>query len=95
MPYERLTPETLSRIRDTLAQNGLKLHDGAEADEKLAKLRHMYEPYVFALGTYLNQTLPPWIPARKGKDNWQTTAWGQTTGHLEKKPATVGVDDHF
>jgi Ion channel len=94
-PVERLTPETLSRIRDILAQNGLKLHDGADADQKLAKLRNMYEPYVFALGTYLSQTLPPWIPLKKGKDNWQTTAWGQTTGHLEKNPATVGVDDHF
>src|SRR5580693_8731712 len=95
LPEDRLPPAELNRLRNTLAQHGLKLHDGADADEKLAKLRHMYEPYVFALGTYLSQSLPPWIPVKKGKDNWQTTAWGQTTGHLEKNPATVGVDDHF
>jgi len=27
----------------------------------------MYEPYIFALANYLNQTLPPWIPQKKGK----------------------------
>lgn len=94
-PAERLTAETLSHIRDILAQNGLKPHDGAAADQKLAKLRNMYEPYIYGLGNYLNQPLPPWIPLKKGKDNWQTTAWGQTTGHLEKNAATAGVDDHF
>jgi len=39
--------------------------------------------------------LPPWIPAKKGKDNWQTTAWAQSAGHLKKEVATVVADDHF
>ena len=55
----------------------------------------MYEPYIFALATYLNQTLPPWIPLKKGKDNWQTTAWAQTAGMMEKEAALVLPDDHF
>jgi hypothetical protein len=57
----------------------------------------MYEPYIHALAAYLNQTLPPWIPQKKGKDNWQTTAWGQAAGLLEKEkePAHAHVDDHF
>jgi hypothetical protein len=55
----------------------------------------MYEPYIFALATYLNQTLPPWIPLKKGKDNWQTTAWAQTAGVLEKDTFTTIADDHF
>ena len=46
----------------------------------------MYEPYVYALANHLSQSLPPWIPAKKGKDNWQTTAWAQTTGHRREKP---------
>jgi hypothetical protein len=95
LPAERLSAETLARIRDILAQNGLKLRDGAEADEKLRKLRDMYEPYIYALGAHLIQPLPPWIPLKKGKDNWQTTAWAQVTGQLEKDAATVTVDDHF
>lgn len=95
LPQERLTPESLRHIRDVLAQNGMKLHDGAEADQKLTKLRNLYEPYIYALATYLNQTLPPWIPQKKGKDNWQTTAWGETAGLLEKNAVTVQHDDHF
>lgn len=91
----RLTPQTLTHIRDVLAQNGLKLRDGLEADQKLAKLRAMYEPYVFALSTLLIQPLPPWIPLKKGKDNWQTTAWAQISGHQAENAATVTADDHF
>jgi Ion channel len=92
---ERLSSEDLRRIRDTLAQEGLKLHDGDEADAQLAKLRKMYEPYVHALASYLAQSLPPWIPQKKGKDNWQTTAWGEAAGLVEKKVETAVGDDHF
>jgi ion channel len=95
LPHDRLPPAELSRIRDTLAQHGLKLKDGEEADSKLTAIRGMYEPYIFALATYLNQSLPPWIPQKKGKDNWQTTAWGEAAGLVEKKAHPVGVDDHF
>jgi hypothetical protein len=91
---DRLPPAELLRIRDVLAQHGLKLHDGPEADDRLAELRRMYEPYIFALADYLNQSLPPWIPRKKGKDNWQTTAWGQAAGFVEPQAAVV-IDDHF
>src|SRR5271168_3733461 len=95
LPQERLTPETLRHIRGVLAEHGMKLHDGEAADSKLTSLRNMYEPYIFTLATYLNQTLPPWIPETKGKDNSQTTAWGQTAGLLEKEVAPAHHDDHF
>jgi hypothetical protein len=95
LPQDRLPAEELRRIRDVLAQHGLKLRDGEEADRKLAGLRKMYEPYIFALATYLNQTLPPWIPLKKGKDNWQTTAWALTAGTIEKEAALIIPDDHF
>ena len=95
LPSDRLPPEDLRRIRDTLAEHGLRLHDSEEAAQKLVKLRSMYEPYVHALAAYLNHTLPPWIPHTKGKDNWQTTAWGEAAGLVVKKPETVIVDDHF
>jgi len=73
----------------------LKLLDGDEADRRLTELRGMYEPYIFALASYLMQPLPPWIPQAKGKkDNWQTTAWGQASGVVETKHAIAG-DDHF
>jgi ion channel len=95
MPYERLPAEVWEKMRDTLALDGLQLTDTGDAREKLAAVRNTYEPYIYALASYLNQTLPPWIPQSKGKDNWQTTAWGETSGLVEKKVETVGVDDHF
>ncbi len=95
LPQERLTPPDLARIRETLAQHGLKLRGGDEANAKLTDLRRMYEPYVFALASYLSLSLPPWIPVKKGKDNWQTTAWAQTAGMVEKEAASGILDDHF
>jgi ion channel len=95
LPHDRLPAQELRRLRDILSQHGWKLHDGEEADRKLAEFRKMYEPYIFALASYLNQTLPPWIPMKKVKDNWQTTAWAQTAGVIEKEVTAVVVDDHF
>jgi Ion channel len=91
---DRLPHAELQHIRDVLAQHGLKLHDDAAADQRLADLRRMYEPYIYALANYLSQSLPPWIPPKKGKDNWQTTAWGKAAGLVERQ-AAVTVDDHF
>ena len=96
---DRLTPADLRQMRETLGAHGTKLHDGEEADRQLLKLRSMYEPFVYSLATYLSQTLPPWIPQKKGKDNWQTTAWARESGLLDKvdkKDGTpVSVDEHF
>ena len=92
---DRLQPEVLAGMRATLARHGMKLRDTSEADAKLAELRRLYEPYVYALATYLAQALPPWIPEAKYKDNWQTTAWAKKTGNLEKEAASLLHDDHF
>lgn len=96
-PQDRLPQAELRRLRDILAQHGQKLRDGEVADRRLNEFRGMYEPYIYALAVYLNQTLPPWIPQAKGKDNWQTTAWAQTAGLIEKEKETTHVhaDDHF
>jgi len=93
-PHERLLSTDLRRIREKLAQHGLKLNDSAEADQRLAQLRQMYEPYVYSLAKYLGRALPPWIPEKKGKDNWQTTAWGETAGYVVRDTSVVS-DDHF
>ena len=95
LPHNRLPAEDLRRIRDTLAQHGTKLQDGPEADRKITELRNMYEPYLYALADYLNQSLPPWIPAKKGKDNWQTTAWGRSAGLIEEEAAAIASEEHF
>ena len=94
-PHNRLPAEDLKRIRDMLVQFGQKPGDIEEMGDRLADLRKMYEPYLFVLAEYLGLSLPPWIPAAKGKDNWQTTAWGRSAGLVEKEGAPIGVDDHF
>jgi hypothetical protein len=95
LPYERLSAADLLRLRETLAQHGMRLHDAEDTHQRLGAMRRTYEPYIYALATYLNQTLPPWIPETKGKDNWQTTAWGEAAGLVTKKAETVAADDHF
>jgi Ion channel len=92
---DRLPRETLQKMRFKLAEHGTTLAATPEADEKLLELRRMYEPYVNALAIHLSQSLPPWIPDKKGKDNWQTTAWAQTVGAAEKDPVGLTRDDHF
>ena len=95
LPEDRLPAEMLQYLRAKLAKNGTILISTPEADRKLAELRGMYEPYVYALANHLNQPLPSWIPTKKHKDNWQTTAWAQTSGAIEREEASLLHDDHF
>jgi len=99
LALDRLGSTDLRTLRDTLAAHGMKLHDSEEADRQLLKLRSMYEPFVYSLAMHLSQTLPPWIPRKKGKDNWQTSAWARESGLLDKvdkKDGTaVAADEHF
>src|SRR5579863_861922 len=97
LTYDRLPAEQLRHIRDILAQHGLKLRDSEDADRRLSELRRMYEPYIHALATYLNQALPPWTPQKKGKDNWQTTAWAVYGGlpNKDNESSHAHADDHF
>ncbi|MGB6979031.1 MAG: potassium channel family protein [Candidatus Acidiferrales bacterium] len=94
--HDRLPHADLSRLRKSLATIGWLLADTPAADEKLTKLRDMYEPYVVALGRHLAFELPPWILAKEVADNWKTSAWGRITGYSanpapESEPA---IDDH-
>jgi ion channel len=95
LPHNRLPAEDWRRIREKLTKHGWKIHDGGEAESQLVELRQMYEPYLFALAEYLNLSLPPWIPGAKGKDNWQTTAWGRSAGLVEKEGAAIAAEEHF
>src|SRR6266536_1181132 len=73
----RLLPGDLERLREALKKNGAGLRDGAEAEQKLAQLRLMYEPYVCSLSEKLLMPLPPWILGSDVIDNWKTSAWGR------------------
>ena len=71
---DRLPPAALTRLRDSLAEVGLQLRVGADAEHWLAETRRLYEPYAHALATSLLFTLPAWLPSDNA-DDWQTTAW--------------------
>jgi len=72
---DRLPASDLARVRAVLAEAGIGLRHGREADAQLAELRRMYEPYVNSLSDLLLMPLPAWLPAPGTKDNWQKSAW--------------------
>src|SRR5215475_804121 len=74
---DRLPPSELVRLQNNLASRGILLQSGSTAEEKLRALRHMYEPYIHALSTYLLMPLPEWQIGSESTDNWQTSAWGR------------------
>jgi hypothetical protein len=90
---DRLPPEVLLLIRETLAKHGTKLSATPEADQKLLELRNLYEPYVYGLAERFEQPMAAFIPAKKSKDNWQTSAWAKTTDGTAA--AALIHDDHF
>jgi len=72
---DRLTHQDMVKLRERLAEAGVVLHDGQAVDDKVAKLRSMYEPYANALSQFLLMPLPAWAPTAKALSNWQVTAW--------------------
>jgi hypothetical protein len=90
---DRLPPEVLQLVRETLAKHGTQLSTTPEALQKLTELRNLYEPYLFGLAEHFNQLMPGFVPAKKSKDNWQTTAWAKTTNGTAA--AALVHDDHF
>jgi voltage-gated potassium channel Kch len=96
---ERLSSEDLAELRAQLSQKGLQLRQGAEADQKLADLQALYEPYVHGIARNLLIPLPPWIRHDPIRDNWRSGPWdrliqAQALGKIstEHRPT---LEDHF
>ena len=99
---ERLTEEAFETLRNALEEAGLKLRTDETARAKLARLRSMYEPYVYSTGRNLMLTLPPWRHPEKMRDNWQAGPWdrmiqSKALAVLGQKPVQpqVSAEDHF
>jgi ion channel len=69
---DRLAPDELARLRQLLSAAGLSLRQGPDVDERLHRLRRMYEPYMNALGEFLLMRLPTWVSPQGARDNWQS-----------------------
>ena len=88
--------EADARLRAVLARSGLRLRDGAEADERLRLLRRMYEPYVNGLACHLLIPLPPWLHAAEHADNWQTSAFERGPRAAQAASAAAPAEgEHF
>jgi voltage-gated potassium channel Kch len=92
---DRLPPDKMEALRSTLTAAGLKLREGRAVEQKLSELRRMYEPYAYSLSQYMHIAIPPWVPESHRADDWQTSAWGRTTGFQIDDPSGRGGDEHF
>lgn len=64
-----------------------------EGFETIILPRRLYEPYVYALSTYFQVSLPPWVAEENWVDNWQGSYWERPV--KGKKPAVKYRADHF
>jgi hypothetical protein len=71
---DRLPPDKLAQLRDSLEQEGVTVCNSPVLEKRLAELRAMYEPYVATLSDLLLMELPEWMPKSGAKDSWKTAA---------------------
>jgi hypothetical protein len=92
---DRLTATDRSRLKTELAWRGVTLNDKPDAEERLAELRNVSEPYLHALSRRLLMTLPPWIHSNRMKDNWQGGPWDRAIQARALEHPGHAADDHF
>ncbi len=76
-PNDRLPSADFQHLCQMLMQARVAVDAGSQAEDRLRKLRDLYEPYVTALAEFLLVALPNWIPDHARADNWLTSAWGR------------------
>ena len=92
---DRLPAADLDRITAELTGLGFDLSTDDTMKEKLKDLRHMYEPYLYALGSHLYLDVPQWIPAMGQVDNWRTNAWETITANTKQVSKGRSKHRHF
>jgi hypothetical protein len=83
----------LAELRLLLSNSGQKLRQGDAVDQKLRELRLLYEPYVQALATHFQVSLPPWIAEESWVDNWEGNFWERP--NKSRKSAGNSSAEHF
>jgi hypothetical protein len=91
---DRLPAEKRKQLREGLREAGLELHDEGEVAAKLAELRGMYEPFVYALARRFLLTLPVIVADGELIDNWQRSP-GRRLAGIGSLPITGAADEHF
>jgi hypothetical protein len=80
---DRLPPERFGALVRHLEAAGLHLRETETAEQRLAELRRLYEPYISSLAAYFRLPLPPWTPESHRSDNWQTSAWKESAARCK------------
>src|ERR1700690_525551 len=91
----RLSAQDRTRVKTELAWRGGTINDNADAAEKLAQLREVYEPYLHGLSRRLQMALPPWIHDGRKKDNWRGGPWDRAIQAQALEHPGHQVQDHF
>lgn len=92
---DRLTPDDLVQLRAKLAERGVRLREGVEAEQKLEQLRSLYEPYVLAIARNMAIDLPPWLHTERSRDNWQSGPWDRAIQAKGLGRPIKVIDEHF
>jgi hypothetical protein len=73
---DRLPRADLEALLGELRERGVEpATELARVEERLARMRALYEPYIYALGTRLELSLPQWHAPESPTANWRTTEW--------------------
>jgi hypothetical protein len=92
---DRLPPADHRRLVAALEEYGFSLSLATGGEQDLSDLRHLYEPYLYSLATYLRLNIPPWIPDAGYRDNWRTTAWGNSVATRRRVRSKPSGTRHF
>jgi hypothetical protein len=91
---DRLPAEEAAHFKAVLSGAGIALTNPAAFDAKLAQLRRMYEPYVFALARHLLINPAAWMRVPGAVDNWRTSAWERRSTGLPRSLFDGNDDVH-
>jgi hypothetical protein len=81
---DRLTEPDFEKLRDLVRSSGSTNLENPTAYRSLAELRGLYEPFLIALADYFQFDVPPFEPAVRSVDNWQTSPWAKRSPGLSE-----------
>ena len=81
---DRLAESDFEKLRNRMRLGPATSLDRPTTYRSLVELRGLYEPFIIALADYFQFEVPPFEPAARTVDNWQTSPWaGRSPGLSE------------
>ncbi len=92
---DRLPAKDLAEVRNLLLECRASSKCGQSGDKKLAELREMYEPYLYALSLRLLMPLPSWGVGHNYSGTWTRSAWGKISSGPASSGGSTSESNHF